>query len=289
MTQISSVLVTGGTGNIGSAVVQELLKYNYSVSVLCRSEQSAVKVKALGANVIYGDIKKTELWIQCLGEFDALIHTACTFEDDMAEVDSHFSQALANAAKLRSTPLILLYTTGCWNFGEHALRVTEHSKKNVLKDFKWMEDNGHYLKKQTNLDVRFVSPVNVVDNQQGNVPPILMWELERHQQPCIPNIDKLTWSLVDRHNLSELYRLVLEKGITGEEYIGSGSDHLVVELAQSLSPLETKTLALSDWLETYGSWSAGYGIKQVFSSEKAIKNLGWKPQAICLIPIPIII
>jgi hypothetical protein len=73
---------------------------------------------------------------------------------------------------------------------------------------------------------------------------------------------------------------VLENGTAGEEYIGSGSDNLVSELAKSISPLEIKTTPISDWLDTYGSWSAGYGIKQVFSSDKAIKNLGWKPQTI---------
>ncbi len=280
MTDIKSVLVTGGTGNIGGAIVQELIKHHYSVTVLCRSEQSAEKAQSYGAAVLHGDIGDPSGWSDGLGDFDALIHTACSFEEDMGDIDRLFIRTIAQEAEKRRDDLIVLYTTGCWNFGSHADKVHESTEKVPMADFKWMLENGDYLLQQRGVDVRFVSPVNVVDVEVGSVPPILHWELERHGQPCVPETKDLTWSLIDRRNLAELYRLVLENGQSGEEYIGSGSDHSVQELAQSLSDEPLKYVPLSDWSVTYGSWSEGYGLKQLFSSQKAMQTLGWVPKPI---------
>lgn len=280
MTSIQSVLVTGGTGNIGSAVVQTLVQHQYSVTVLCRSEKSAEKARSLGAEVLSGDIGDPSGWCESLESFDALIHTACSFEEDMAETDRLFSRAVAKATEARETRLVMLYTTGCWNFGGHVNTVTEDAEKQPMPDFQWMQDHGDYLSRQPGLDVRFVSPVNVVDQAEGYVPSVLLWELDRHGQPCMPDVSELAWSLVERHNLAELYRLVLENGQSGEEYIGSGSDHSVYELAASLSDSPVKSVPISDWSETYGSWSEGYALKQLFSSQKAVEQLGWVPEPV---------
>jgi nucleoside-diphosphate-sugar epimerase len=50
------VFVTGASGHIGSAVVAELLSANHTVVGLARSEASAVKIKAAGAEVVRGDL-----------------------------------------------------------------------------------------------------------------------------------------------------------------------------------------------------------------------------------------
>ena len=51
------IFVTGANGFVGSAVVKDLLEHGYEVLGLVRSEASAEKIKALGAEVHYGDIK----------------------------------------------------------------------------------------------------------------------------------------------------------------------------------------------------------------------------------------
>lgn len=271
------VLVTGGTGSIGSAIVAELLANHYQVDVLCRSQQSAEKVPA-PAKVIMGDISAPQQWAEHIQQIDVLIHTACGFAEDMGSIDRQFLQAVAAQAALRSEPLLILYTTGCWTFGNQPDIINEQSVQHAIHDFQWMLDNSSWLATQPQIRLRRVSPANVVSQEQQFAMPILHWELERHGQPTIPDIANLAWPLVERRDLARLYRLVLEQGEDGEEYIGCASHIPAVTLAGRLADNSVKRVAISDWFATYGTWTEGYGLHQKLCSEKARTNLGWQPE-----------
>ncbi|MFP4511243.1 MAG: NAD-dependent epimerase/dehydratase family protein [Spirochaetaceae bacterium] len=88
------VLVLGGTGSIGTSVVDALHRRNHEVSVLCRSDASAEKARALGAAVVGGSIEAPDGWIEQLVESDAVIHLATGFGPDAGDVDRDLLDAL---------------------------------------------------------------------------------------------------------------------------------------------------------------------------------------------------
>ncbi|MEJ2765685.1 NAD-dependent epimerase/dehydratase family protein [Photobacterium sp. MCCC 1A19761] len=281
MSQNKTVFLTGATGNIGSAVAEALLNHGYRVLALCRSSASAQQAAAAGCLPVNGNMAEPEIWSAYLEQVDAVIHTACGFEESMAAEDRCFVQAIASHAKMRKTPLIALYTNGCWTYGNHEQVITEQAERRSIEAFQWMNDNGTWLAAQPNVDLRIVTPANVIRAEEQYVPPIMLMELERNGQPTVPTSLSLTWSLVERQNLAELYRLVLEKGAPGEEYIGVGDPAVSVEtLAQSLAAGPILTHADEQWRAIYGDWTEGYGLKQVFSSQKAEATLGWIPKRI---------
>ena len=51
-----SVLVTGGTGFLGRALVERLLRHGDQVKALARSEASASALAAMGAEPVRGDV-----------------------------------------------------------------------------------------------------------------------------------------------------------------------------------------------------------------------------------------
>jgi nucleoside-diphosphate-sugar epimerase len=70
------VFITGASGYIGSTLSEELLKHGHTVLGLARSDKSAEKIKALGAEVHRGDTNDLESIRAGVAAADAVVHTA---------------------------------------------------------------------------------------------------------------------------------------------------------------------------------------------------------------------
>ena len=74
------VFVTGASGHIGSAVVPELLGAGHQVVGLARSDSSAAKLSAAGAEVLRGDLDDLDGIGQAAAAADGVIHLAFKHE-----------------------------------------------------------------------------------------------------------------------------------------------------------------------------------------------------------------
>jgi nucleoside-diphosphate-sugar epimerase len=70
------VLVTGGTGHIGSYIIPELIAAGHEVTGLARSDMAAAALSALGAKVRHGDISDLDGLQAAAAEADGVIHVA---------------------------------------------------------------------------------------------------------------------------------------------------------------------------------------------------------------------
>ena len=74
------VFVTGASGHIGSAVISELLEAGHEVVGLARSDESAAKVEAAGAEVRRGDLDDLDGLKEAAAAADGVIHLAFKHE-----------------------------------------------------------------------------------------------------------------------------------------------------------------------------------------------------------------
>ena len=70
------VLLTGGTGYIGSAVLDSLVRAGHQVDALVRNREKAADVQARGAHPVVGDLGRPETYAAVAAAADGAIHTA---------------------------------------------------------------------------------------------------------------------------------------------------------------------------------------------------------------------
>ncbi len=105
------VFVTGASGWIGSAVVPELLSAGHQVVGLARSDESAVKLESMGAEVLRGDLNDLDALRAGAARSDGVIHLA--FIHDTAQigaavqVDGRAIETLGATLEGSARPLVI--------------------------------------------------------------------------------------------------------------------------------------------------------------------------------------
>jgi nucleoside-diphosphate-sugar epimerase len=108
------VFVTGATGWIGSVVVQELLTAGHRVVGLARSDSSAARVTAAGAEVFMGSLEDTDGLRAAAAKADGVIHTGYVHDFSpagdpaaAAALDGRVIAALGEALAGTGKPLVV--------------------------------------------------------------------------------------------------------------------------------------------------------------------------------------
>lgn len=103
------IFVTGGSGFVGGALVRRLVADGHQVTALARSEASAERVRASGAEAVRGDLAQLPMpdgapWVARLRDVDAVVHTAAHMEfwgpDSLFERLNHAPTVALHAASV---------------------------------------------------------------------------------------------------------------------------------------------------------------------------------------------
>jgi nucleoside-diphosphate-sugar epimerase len=278
------IFVTGGTGTIGAAMVEQLVRDGHEVMALARSTQAAARLRALGAFPVAGDIRRPEDWLHDLPRLDAIVHAATDFAHDMGEVDSRLLDRLLAAAAEMGRPRFL-YTGGCWLFGATGDRIaTESSPFNPPPAFAWMARNLKRVLESEEVEGMAVHPGLVVD-ESGGVLAGFIGEARRKRPLTVIGDPGVCWPLVHTRDLARLYALVLAHGKRGQAYIGASVEGapvgaLATAIARRLgiSKPAFHVISADAAAAERGEWARGYALDQRLSSRKARRELGWAPR-----------
>src|SRR5690349_3431034 len=107
-----TIVLTGGTGYLGAALLSELLGAGHRVTALVRSEAAAAKVKESGAQPVVGDLFDSAWLSAQFAAADAVAHLAATGDATTQQLDR--GVVAAAVAALGGTGKPYVHTSGIW-------------------------------------------------------------------------------------------------------------------------------------------------------------------------------
>jgi nucleoside-diphosphate-sugar epimerase len=280
------VFVLGGTGVIGSAVVQELIARGHEVFALARSHQASAKLGKFGATPIAGDIETPEPWATSLPQIDAVIHAACDFSSDMGATDRRLLDVLLPVLGAQPKKVRFLYTGGCWLYGATGdALATEATPFRPLPAFAWMVPQLERILASPKVDGIVIHPAMVYAVAGGGVFRRFANEAIERETVRVVGSEDVRWPLVQCEDLARLYALALEHAPAGSSYIGAAIEGFAVgRIARAFAArrgtrdLSPQIISADEIATEFGEWARGYALDQQLSGARARAELGWRPR-----------
>src|SRR6478735_2346676 len=201
------VLVTGGSGYVGGAVVRALVGHGHKVTGLTRSPAAQKTLAALNAHARPGDLAQPASLRRAADGHEVLIHAA-SFPSP--EVDRAAIFALIDAAVASGEPRVVIYTSGVWTLGEggghedtpadHPARKSQHRPALELDVL---------AAATANVATAVIRPGMVYGGREGIAH--LLCDVIGDGAPTYIGEGRNRWTPVHRADVGELYRLVAEK------------------------------------------------------------------------------
>jgi nucleoside-diphosphate-sugar epimerase len=283
------VFVTGATGFVGSAIVQELINAGHKVLGLARSDAAAKSLAAAGAEVHRGSLEDLESLSSGAAEADGVIHTAFIHDflnyAPAAEKDRRAIETLGAALVGSDRPLVV--TSGTLLLQRQGPLATEKDASIPSFPRKSEEAALAMASQGVRASVVRLPPSVHGDGDHGFVPRLIGIAREKRVS-VYPGEGLNRWPAVHRLDAAQLYRLALEKGSAGARYHGVADEGIPVKdiagiIGRRLNlPVVSKS---TDEAADHFGWIAHFfGIDCPASSAQTQERLGWRPVHSALIP-----
>jgi len=280
------VFVTGASGFVGSAVVNDLIASGIQVLGLVRSQASAEKLENSGAEILMGDINDPEIIRKGATSCDAVIHTAFNHDfsrykescEDDRKVIQIFTDALIGTQK----PLVITSAIGILR-SEKAIIEDDQPASSISVSRAASEEAA--LKARSKGVNAYIVRLPIVHGKDdyGFIPIVIGMNKENGQSGYIG--DGLNrWPAVHREDAASLYRLIVEK--QPEQVVfhpvaeGGVPFKEIARVISENTALPLKSLTEAE-AEAHFTWFTHFaGMDAYASSEKTQNILDWKPQQI---------
>ncbi len=229
------VLVTGGTGFIGGAVVRQLRARGDDVVALVRNPAKGAALEQLGCTVVAGDLGDERAIRSGMEGCDAVIHAAAVYEVGIPESE----RAAMREANVGGTERVLgaaleagigkvVYVSTVGAFGNTHGRVVdetyEHPADGFTSEYEKTKWEAHQVARRLigeGLPCVIVQPGGVYGPGDTSSIGNLLDQFLEGKMPLIP-FPELGICLTHVEDIAAGILLALDKGESGEAYVLSG-------------------------------------------------------------------
>jgi nucleoside-diphosphate-sugar epimerase len=274
------VFLTGGSGYIGRATIEALVRRGIQVTALARSDGSARAVRDLGAIPVPGALTDTDVLRAAARAADGVIHMGQHYGPDTAEVDRAAAEALQDGAG----PRPYVHTGGVWVYGDTDGPVDEDAPLCPPRLTAWrLENEKRVLARAATGERPVVVMPGVVYGRSGGLIESFYAAPGRETGSVLCVGDGANhWSTVHVDDIAELYVLALSAA-PGSVYAGvSDRNPTQAEVARAVSeaighPGSVRHLTEAEAEERMGPIAQAFALDQQLTGARARRDLGWRP------------
>lgn len=287
-----TIFVTGGSGYVGAALIEEALAQGYAVTALSRTPSTDASLSALGATPVRGDITTLDVLTREAAKADITINIADVIAGNYAISQderwaTNFAAHDALAAGLKGTNKPLVITSG-------ALVVPAHPNDEETDEASPGWPEGHIFKRgfednrdryvEQGVKVSYVRLAPWVYGRGGSGVKMFMDIWGPKGTAYVVKPGTAMTSTVHVEDAARLYLLIAEKGKMGESYnCTSETDVAQRSIAEAVSEvmgIGCEDIDLEEAQEKMGPFLGGFlSVKCRASSKRAREELGWKIEA----------
>ncbi|SHL34700.1 Nucleoside-diphosphate-sugar epimerase [Pseudonocardia thermophila] len=278
------VFVTGATGWIGSAVVDELLAAGHEVTALARSDRSAAGLEAKGARVHRGDLDDLAALALGAEQADATIHLANKHDwsDPAGNNAAERAAVQAIGEALEGTGRPFLLASGVTKFGSDVLTERDPSPFHGPDSPRGGSENLalEFVERGVRtVAVRFAPTVHGF-RDHGFVAVLTAIAKEKGVSGY-PGDGSNRWSAVHRSDAARLVRLALQGAPAGARLHAVAEEGVPTrQIAEAIGRVTGVPIASIDPADVsaHFGWIGGFfGLDMSASSAATRELLGWEP------------
>jgi nucleoside-diphosphate-sugar epimerase len=276
------IFVTGATGFIGSAIVQELINAGHQVLGLARCDAGAKSLIAAGAEPHRGALEDLESLRNGAASADGVIHTAFTHDfsnyGPAAEADRHAIETLGG--ELAGSDRLLIVTSGTLLLQRRGSLATEEDAANPSFPRKSEEAAAAVASHGVRVAVLRLPPSVHGEGDHGFIPALIGIAREKGVSAYIGDGFN-RWPAVHRLDAARLYRLALEKGSAWANYHGVADKGVptrdIAEIIGRRLNLPVLAKSREEAADHFGWMAHFFGVDCPASSAQTQQQLVWHP------------
>lgn len=270
------VFVTGATGWIGSAVVQELLSSGHQVTGLVRDVEKATKLAATGAKAVRATLEDSDTLRSIAANADAVIHTAWGSDYSKLVENSEQDRKAINALgeALEGSNRMMLVTSGLLGLPAGATELDLPNPASPRKS--GATARAWAVRGVRTATVRLAPSVHGVGDH--GFAPILIRMAKQKGVSAYVGDGQNCWAGVHRLDAARVYRLALEEGLTQSVYHAVADEAVPFRSIAEIigrrldQPVEARGPEHFEW---FGHFA---GATMSASSARTREILRWTPQ-----------
>jgi nucleoside-diphosphate-sugar epimerase len=273
------IFLTGGTGYIGSAVLDAFVRAGHHVDALVRNRDGAASLRARGAHPLIGELAKPETYRSAAAAADGSIHTA---------IDSHHAQAIDATAidtLLTARPEpggFFIYTSGVWVLGPAPVPVDESAVLNPVERSAWRAPHEQRVLDAAPPGLRTVviRPGIVYGRSRGIVGDV--FKDAANGLVRVIGSGENHWPLIYDRDLGELYvKVAANANASGVYHANDECDERVDDIVAAISehaPIRPsiRKMPIAEARQKLGAYADALALDQLVRSPRA-RALGWAP------------